>query len=78
MRTHKKHGVLLAGVNGFKIYMFNVNTLRVVARYQHKDVIDQTSKDWDIVMNYVNLKFQSAARKEKIVSDFLDFTQGLI
>jgi hypothetical protein len=77
MRSHKKHGLLMAGVNGYKIYILNEKTLRVVARYQHKDVSEKTT-EWQTVIDFVNIKYQDINKKEKVISDFLDFTQGMI
>lgn len=73
MRIHKKHGVLCAGINGYKVYIINGH-YRIVARYQFKDVYAEHSQ---IVSDYLNLKYQSLDRREKIIQDFLKLTEDI-
>jgi hypothetical protein len=76
MRTHKKHGILIAGVNGFKIYSRN-GSYRVVARYGFKD-IEQNSYDESIVTRYSTLKYQPVKDRENIVNAFLELMKEVI
>lgn len=69
MRTHKKHGVLLAGINGFKIYFVN-NTYRIVSKGLTRDVRESDQK---IVADFVNLKYQPVSEHETITKNFLNF-----
>ena len=73
MRAHKMHGILLAGVNGYKIYALN-DRLRIVARYQFKDVADSDSRT---VLDYVNLKYQPLSEREGIIQAFLKLTEEI-
>lgn len=74
MRIYKKHGVLLAGVNGHKIYCKDSRFI-VVARYTALEI----PKDKEaIVQKYVNLKYYNISEQEKIRSDFLDLISGMI
>ena len=69
MRTHKKHGVLLAGINGIKIYSVN-NTYRIVSKGLARDVRESDQK---IVADFVNLKYQPTSEHETITKNFLTF-----
>ena len=69
MRMHKKHGVLLAGINGFKIYFVN-NTYRIVSKGLIRDVRESDQK---IVADFVNLKYQPVSEHETITKNFLNF-----
>jgi hypothetical protein len=73
MRTHKKHGVLLAGINGYKIYFVN-NTYRIVTKGLARDVRESDQK---IVTDFVNLKYQPTSEHSSITKNFLIFVGAL-
>lgn len=73
MRTHKKHGLLCAGINGYKIYCINGH-YRIVARYQFKDIYNSHAQ---IVIDYLNLKYSPLNRREEIIQAFLKLTEEI-
>lgn len=76
MRAHKKHGILVAGVNGFKIYILNGH-YRVVARYGFID-IEQGSYAESVVARYANLKYQPLSERKGIIDAFLTLTETIL
>lgn len=73
MRTHKKHGILLAGVNGFKIYCKD-NAFVIVGRYTSKVVAPEHEQT---VRNYVNLKYLPISEQDAAKVAFLTLTEGV-
>lgn len=75
MRTHKKHGVLLCGVSGFKVYSAPTGFYRIVFGSDYVDIPrDQDS----IVIKYVNLPYQPISDRQLITDQFLDLVRGLL
>lgn len=73
MRINKKHGVLLCGVNGFKVYTLN-NTLKIVSQRISVAVPEHLEST---VIAYVNLKYQPLNKHEEIKCDFLSLLKTL-
>lgn len=73
MRTHQKHGILLAGVNGYKIYAKGEG-YRLVRDNRYMDL---AKSDFATVVDYVNLKYQPIAERENIITAFLRLTEGV-
>ncbi len=73
MRIHKKHGVLMAGIKGYKIYQKDC-TLRVVKNNKVMYIKDSDTK---IVMRYVNLGYMPLSEHGNIINEFFDLVEGL-
>lgn len=74
MRTHNKYGVLLAGINGHKIYCKG-ESLLIVARYKTLEVKKEHEQ---VVLDYVNIKYQPTSMHQVIRDKFLNLVEGLI
>lgn len=67
MRIHKKHGVLMAGINGYKIY-YKDNCFKVVKGHK---VLDISSANESAVTMYISMRYYNIKDHDKIRADFL-------
>lgn len=68
-----KHGILLAGINEYKIYLCD-GIYRLVRKSRHYDIPENKES---IVASYVNLHYANVRDEQIIINNFLTYADEL-
>ena len=70
MRRHKKHGLLICGFNGIKVYQGEGLSLRIVSGRSVTD-LNESDLNYSLALSFVTLRYQPTDAHENIKTNFL-------
>ena len=74
--NQKKQGILVAGGPGFKVYTVSGFDGWVVKSGRQTRVVEEGSREFKVVSQYVNLRYQPASEQNQIKDEFNMFLRA--